>query len=229
MKIRFILVEPKVPENIGASARAIKTMGFDELVLVRPLGLDDEKARRLAHGSTDILERALVFDDLAKALEGSDISVATTAKYRSVSQDYVPSGQLGAFISGKTTTTSVVSIVFGREESGLTNEEIRQCDITSSVAMALSYPSLNLSQAVMIYAYELASFEHLKAGQTVELPEESLKNLKLKANLLLDLIGIRPADNRRGRIMERLSLARGTDLNLLHTVINLILERENVS
>jgi tRNA/rRNA methyltransferase len=226
MKIQFVLVEPKVPENIGASARAIKTMGFNSLVLVNPANRDEVRSRWLAHGSGEILDNSIVCNTLDEAIIDSDYIVATTAKPRSVKHDYVPSVELADFIKSKAPSINNLSVVFGREESGLTNMEMKLCDITSRIAMARSYPSLNLSQAVMIYAYELSRiiFEDHTVQPEVN-NENSIKALKVRIRKLLLNTGLAEDDNRFGRIMERVSLLASDDINLLHTVCNLITEK----
>ena len=217
MIISFVLVEPKVAENIGASARAIKTMGFTGLSLVNPVSWPDDKARWLAHGSVDVLEGARIFGNLADALKESDFAVATSARQRKVKQNYVPARELKEFLHSKVSSATRISIVFGREESGLSNEEMRLCDITSTIAMAESYPSLNLSQAVMLFAYELAGF-HNPYQEVISTRNESFINLKRRTGTLLHSLGINKEDNIFGRIMERLSFLGDDDINLLHSV-----------
>jgi len=224
MKIFFVLVEPKVPENIGASARALKTMGFDSMVLVNPADWREGKSRRIAHGSDDILENAKVYGSLAEALTGMDFSVATSMRRRKIFKDIVPVKELSEFILSKSEHLKNIAIIFGREESGLTNEEIRLCDIVSAIPMPVKYPSLNLSQAVMIYAYELSEINSGSAEITVRSGEESESYTVLREktmNILLKL-GLKKEDNRFGRLMERLAFLKGDDINLAHTLCNLI-------
>jgi tRNA/rRNA methyltransferase len=219
MNIRFILVEPGVPENVGAAARAVKTMGHSELVLVNPQCVLDGKALWVAHASEEILQNAKMFATLEEALMGSDFSVATTAKDRKVKCDPVSSRDLAGFIGSRRSASDTVSIVFGREESGLTNEEIRLCDISTQVFMKQLYPSLNLAQAVMIYAYELSALSLVtpdrSGAKTGDVP---LHLLKERAGVVLGGIGIPADDARYGRIMERLSLLSPSDVRLLLTV-----------
>lgn len=217
MIVRFVLVEPKVAENIGASARAIKTMGFTDLVLVNPVKWPDDKARWVAHGSADVLEGAGIFKNVADALKESDFAVATSARQRTVKQNYIPARELREFLLTKASSTSRISIVFGREESGLSNEEMKLCDITSTIGMAESYPSLNLSQAVMLYAYELAGL-HSPEQDVIHSNKASFMNLKRRTESLLSSIGINDSDNIYGRIMERLAFLNDDDINLLHSV-----------
>jgi tRNA/rRNA methyltransferase len=225
MIIQFILVEPAVPENIGASARAIKTMGFDRLILVNPCSWKEGKSRWVAHGSGDILDNAVEAATLSEALKDSDFAVATSARQRTVRQDYIPAGELGLFLRSKSNAVNKVSIVFGREESGLTNEEMKLCDVTSTIRMKASYPSLNLSHAVMLYAYELAETGN-EDVQPSELPgQDSFRLMKEKAGRVLNQLGISDDDNRYGRILERISFLNHDDVNLVHTICNLLLEK----
>jgi tRNA/rRNA methyltransferase len=224
MKIQFILVEPGLPENIGASARAIKTMGFDTLCLVKPCEWKTGKSRRVAHGSADILDNASLYESLKESLKGSDLSVATSSKYRTVKQDWVRADELYSFIESKSESVKNISIVFGREESGLTNDEIRLCDIKSGIVMDSPYPSLNLAQAVMIYAYELSGLNKNIFTMTDQADEKSFSILKIKIRKILSELGINEHDNRYGRIMERISFLKDDDIHLVHSVCNSILE-----
>lgn len=225
MKINFVLVEPKVPENIGASARAIKTMGFDSLVLVNPCEYKEGKSRWVAHGSAEILENAKVYNSLAEALSDSDFAIATSIRRRMVKVDIVNSRDLPELLISKSGYIKNASIVFGREESGLTNDEIKLCDLVSAIPMQRKYPSLNLAQAVMIYAYELS--KHILDFKTMEndTNNDSYYAMKNKVRQLLYKVGLTEADNRFGRIMERVAFLKDGDINLAHTICNLIEER----
>src|SRR5690554_5076591 len=156
-EIVFILVSPAREENIGASARALKTMGFERLRLVSPqcdhLGA---RARATAHGSNDILEQAEVFSSLEEA--GADLSllIGSAAKKRNVAEEFHRVEDLPGIIIQKGELVQLAGIVFGREESGLTNEELALCDLLSTIFMKRKYPSLNLGQAVMVYATYLS-------------------------------------------------------------------------
>ena len=101
MSICFILVEPAVPENVGAAARAVKTMGFTDLRLVNPCDHLGTKAKMLAHASHEILENAKIFNSLADAINDLDFVIATTAKQRWVKLDIIPSNELSKFIEEK--------------------------------------------------------------------------------------------------------------------------------
>ncbi|MDX2413718.1 MAG: tRNA/rRNA methyltransferase [Bacteroidales bacterium] len=227
MKIKFILVEPKVPENIGASARAIKTMGFTSLGLVNPCKDPEGRALWLAHGSHDILENAATYLSLNEAIEGADLVIATTARKRGLQKDIVDVSDLNDFIARKKEGTKNIVLIFGREESGLSTEEMKLCDVATSISMAGTYPSLNLSQSVMIYAYELAkSSRKIKAEMNIQnkIPAESLRTLKAKVNIVLESSGIAKNENLYGRILERMGHLGDSDINLLHSISGSILD-----
>lgn len=227
MQIHFILVEPAVPENVGASARAIKTMGFPSLRLVKPCDHLSREARMLAHGANDILEAAEVHNSLEEAAHGLELLIGTTANQsRTTKQDYHPIEQLTNILNGKARGLSNIGVVFGREESGLTNEELLRCDIASSIPLAAAYPSVNLGQAVMIYAYALSSLHQQLQESTGEaLNAASYGALRQKVERILELTKLADNPTKANRMMERLALIGQTDLNLLHTACSALLEK----
>lgn len=230
MQIHFILVEPAVPENVGAAARAIKTMGFSSLSLVNTKAHLDEKAGWVAHASQEILEKAETFQSLQEAIKDIDWVIGTSAKKRKVNEDYYPSDKLNELIKAKANSIHNIAIVFGREESGLTNEELKLCDIVTSVPMKTTYPSLNLAQSVMIYAYTLSmlSFDQ-KEIPDQKADQAELITLKNKTKNLLVAVGFKKDSAIYNRIMERLMILGETDVHLLLSVENKINEILNQS
>lgn len=224
MKILFILVEPAVPENVGSAARAIKTMGFSDMRLVNPCGHLSGPARWLAHASNDILEKAQVHASLADALKDVDFAIASSAKPRSVKADYHVLDELPALIQKKGNSIASVAIVFGREESGLTNQEIALCDMVSTVPMKNLYPSLNLAQAVMLYAYSLS--ENNLPSSTIKESRNaaSYKALHSKTEKALSELEFTPGSNIYNRIVERLAVLSEDDMHLVHSVCSKILK-----
>lgn len=195
-------------------------MGFSELRLVNPcdhLGLE---ARMLAHASNEILEKAGVFPTLAEAVEDIDLVIGATARRRTKRVEYIRSNHLAGLISEKGKAVRNVAMVFGSEESGLSNEDASLCHVLTSISMAVKYPSLNLAQAVMVYAYELSPLagRKLRAHSKKE-DRQSWKALKVKTEALLDEIGFKESDLIRTRIMERFALLGETDVHLLHSII----------
>jgi tRNA/rRNA methyltransferase len=226
MQIHFVLVEPSVPENVGASARAINTMGFKSLRLVNPCNHLDERALWLAYGSAEILKRAVVFTDLATALEDMEFVIGTTAKRREVKYDYYPCNQLADIIARKKSAITQVAIVFGREDNGLSNKELKLCDIVSTVPMSNTYPSLNLSQAVMVFAYCLSPLTLRKMPaqkKTKDLNQFSV--LKHTVKELMHRLEIDKCPTFGNRLLERLGALELGDIRLLHSVCNRVLDK----
>lgn len=221
MKTAFILVEPAVPENIGAAARAIKVMGFSQLWLINPSNHLADPAKWLAHGSTEILGQAKIYTSLEQAAAEVDYLVATTAKKRASHIEYIDGNMLGKTLEAKSSLIQTAGVVFGREESGLTNVEMMLCDAVSYLPMATSYPSLNLSQAVMLYAYLLSQNKATKISAKPEKPETHSEGFrKMKSNLLeiVKAIGITEKHPIFGRISQRLASASEKDMRLLNSV-----------
>lgn len=218
LNIYFILVEPAVPENVGAAARAIKTMGFTSLRLVNTKAHLDEKASWLAHASIEILETALEFPTLKEATKDIDWIIGTSAKKRRVNEDYYPSTKINELIKAKSGTIKNLAIVFGREESGLTNDELKLCDIVTSVPMKTTYPSLNLAQSVMIYAYTLSQLDYEEKSPDLQANQDELNILKTKSENILSEIGFKKDTAIYNRIMERLMILGETDIHLLLSI-----------
>ena len=223
MEIHFILYKPSVPGNVGAAARAIKTMGFNHLRLIKPCDHLSEKALMLAHGSHEVLRSASVFDDFESAVAGLELVICTTAKKRTAKHDYHSSRQFRDFLENKTDRLQKVGILFGTEESGLPNELILKSDMAMSIPMAGHYPSLNLAQSVMITAYELSPLNQLeKPGQTLSKSGEGWGELKYQTKQLLMNAGILEGSPLFHRIIERLSTAGSNDIPLFLSVISRI-------
>jgi tRNA/rRNA methyltransferase len=218
MEFVFILVEPAVPENIGASARALKTMGFSELRLVNPCHFRNTKAKQLAHGSHEVLENAKVFDSLAQASEDCHFVIGTSAKHRRVKHDYYQITEIAELVRSKKNIINRVGMVFGREDHGLENDELSSCDMISYIPMKTVYPSLNLAQAVMIYAYELSHIDVTSQVRKIPAKEDEFRNLKKKAGEFLTKNQINRNQVLYNRIFERLSLLKEEDVHLLLSI-----------
>jgi len=231
MQIYFILVEPQVPENIGASARAVKTMGFQHLRLVKPINHLDEKARWLAHGSIDILRNAVIFDSFEESISDLDFVIGTTSKRRRVKYDYYTSDYIPELISNKKNAVLKVGIIFGREDKGLLNKELELCDILSFIPMKKQYPSVNLAQSVMIYAYSFYLFKS-KKEQSLEINAAKTAkyySFKEEVKKILKTINIFPDSNIYTRIMERLAIIGDGDINLIYSICNELSKNLNYS
>lgn len=152
-KVRIILVGTTHPGNIGATARAMKVMSQKQLCLVNPKTFPSAEASARATGADDILASAIVCDDLKEAISDCDLVIGTTARTRSLSWPIVTPRECAETISEK--KYSNVAIVFGRENSGLTNEELELCNLVLQIPTNSDYSSLNLASAVQIVCYEI--------------------------------------------------------------------------
>ena len=151
--VRVVLVEPSHPGNIGAVARAMKTMGLARLHLVRPRRFPSAEATARAAGADDLLVAAVVCEDLPQALGGCAFAVATSARSR-----HLPWPGLDPAACAREALAlapAEVALVFGREATGLTNSEIDLCQATVRIPTDDEFPSLNLGGAVQVLAYEL--------------------------------------------------------------------------
>lgn len=151
---RFVLVHTSHAGNVGAAARAMKVMGFSDLVLVRPriagiTGHDDAVA--MASGAGDILARARVVDTLAQALTGCTHACATAMTPRDFGP---PTFAPRPYLAGLAPQAPRMAFVFGPERTGLANDDVYRCHACLSIPSAPDYGSLNLAQAVQVLAYE---------------------------------------------------------------------------
>ncbi|MDE1183981.1 RNA methyltransferase [Paraburkholderia sp.] len=152
-----MLVEPSHPGNVGAAARAIKTMGFARLVLVSPRVpnvQNDPEAIAMASGADDVLASVHVVSSLQDALAGVQWSVAMTARMR----EYGPpqlTPRVAAGDARQYASQGEIALVFGNERTGLSNEDVERCSVLAHIPANPAYSSLNLAQAVQVLAYEL--------------------------------------------------------------------------
>lgn len=154
-KIRIILVGTTHPGNIGATARAMKVMGLERLYLVAPEArFPSAKATAMATSGDDLLQKAVVVDELIDAISGCGLVLGTTARLRSLPLP-VADPRSAAERTVREALSHEVAIVFGRENAGLTNEETRMCHYLVNIPTSEEYHSLNLAQAVQVITYEL--------------------------------------------------------------------------
>lgn len=205
-RIRVVLARPSHPGNIGAAARAMKTMGFSDLRLVSPRRAPDRQARALAAGAADVLAAARWSDRIEEALAGSVLAAGFSARARDLShplrslREAAPA-LLAAAAQGE------VALVFGNETYGLTNREMGRCAMQVSIPTSPGCSSLNLAAAVQVACYELAATARCFAppeaaarqGATSEDVEALLAHWE---SALVESGYLDPA--RPGRLMERL-------------------------
>jgi len=218
--IQIVLVEPQVPGNVGAAARAIKNMGLTKLVLVKPWFYNHPQTRYMAHGSEDILDNAIVTDTLAEAVADSVLVAGTSRRKRRGTPFMTPRLAAGEILTG--TFAGTVSVIFGREDKGLSNEELRSCQMLISIPSSSEQPSLNLSQAVMVVAYELLSGAFPEQELSLDLASaEDLSNMYGHLEQSLTTLGFRQwndGDNYMKslrRVFSRTKLER-RDVSTIH-------------
>ncbi len=154
VQIRIILVGTQHPGNIGAAARALKTMGLERLVLVDPQDFPSDEAFRRAAGADDVLSAAVVLPTLAEAVADCHFVLGCTARSRRVAlQEHSPREAAAKAI--ERSAAGPVGLVFGRERTGLTNEELQLCHAAVHIPANPDYSSLNLAAAVQVLTYEL--------------------------------------------------------------------------
>lgn len=154
-RLRFVLVETSHPGNIGAAARALKTMGFSQLVLVNPRFADaasQEEAIAFASGAQDVLSEARVVASIDDALEGCNFAAALSARLREFSPPVTTPRTLAAQLASDPGLDA--ALIFGSERYGLPNEIIEKCNVLINIPANPDYSSLNLAQAVQVLAYE---------------------------------------------------------------------------
>ncbi|MFM4746823.1 tRNA/rRNA methyltransferase [Aeromonas veronii] len=221
MKLYFVLVAPARPANVGAAARAMKTMGFDAMRLVASRVHEEEEASWVAHGAQEILTQAEAFETLPEALADMDLVIATTARERGRYQHYLTPGEIREQIRIKP-SLGKVAIVFGCEESGLSNEQLAEVDLISYLPLKVSYPSLNLGQAIMLYAYEMSQLmDELNADGAAAVAENfdnagQVRVLKSKTAELLGELGVSQDEKLHQWVMDRVPMLPQRDLNMLH-------------
>lgn len=168
--IRFVLVETTHTGNLGATARAMKTMGLSRLHLVRPKSPPDAEALARASGADDLLANAVRHDRLVDALAGCQLVIGSSARLRAVewplleppacAQQLLAAARMGE-----------VALVLGRERSGLTNEELALCHYLVHIPTNPEFSSLNLAAAAQVFAYEIR--QAFRAGRGETLPREN--------------------------------------------------------
>lgn len=220
MKLSVVLVSPARAENVGAAARAMKTMGFTDLRIVDSEAHLQEAARRVAHGSGDILDNITTYATLADALADIQFTVATTARSRAKFHYYATPAQLVPLLQEKSAWMDSAALVFGREDSGLTNEELALADILTGVPMVADYPSLNLGQAVMVYCYQLAALIQNAPLPAATGDDNPLRALRARTKALLEKLEVADDIKMADWLDQRLGMLEQRDTAMLHRLLH---------
>ena len=157
-QIRIVLIQTSHPGNIGSAARAMKTMGLTDLCLVKPKHFPDDQAITMSSNAQDILEQATVVGSVQEAIADCELVIGTSARHeRSLSWDVIEPracGEQVVNIASKQNMQSKVALIFGRESSGLSNDELALCNTLVHIPTNPDYSSLNLASAVQLLSYE---------------------------------------------------------------------------
>ncbi|MCK5726518.1 MAG: RNA methyltransferase [Thiotrichaceae bacterium] len=152
--IRIVMIATSHPGNIGSAARAMLTMGLTDLYLVNPKSFPDNQAQTMASGADSVLAHATVVNCLADAIADCHLVIGTSARSQRTTQwSHLDSSECGEQVA-KHCQTGKVAIIFGRESSGMTNEELEYCQYLTSIPVNPEFKSLNIAAAVQVLAYE---------------------------------------------------------------------------
>jgi tRNA (cytidine32/uridine32-2'-O)-methyltransferase len=154
-RIRIVLVNTTHPGNIGGAARAMKNMGLARLVLVAPKEFPSDRALWRAASAQDVLENVQVVETLEEAIADCALVLGTSARERRIPWPLITPRQCGERVITEAVAGHEIAVVFGREDRGLTNEELQQCQFHIHIPSNPEYSSLNLAAAVQVIAYEL--------------------------------------------------------------------------
>lgn len=232
--IFFILVEPKEAGNIGSAARAMKNMGFTNLRLVRPRTPVNDEARWFACNAGDVLDAAAGYESVSEAVSDMTLVIGTTRRMGKRRGLVYPVEQ-GCRKAYDTASGNKTAILFGRESRGLLNEEVEQCGFLVTIPSSRLQPSLNLSHAVLVVAYELSKAEYAATGNAPResaplVPQGEMRHLFERATGVLRMLEYIPRGDRdlEEKIMLNLRHFIGRagltrwELNMLHGICSQI-------
>ena len=178
--INIVLVETSHPGNIGSVARAMKTMGLSKLSLINPRKFPSGEANALSGNATDILENAQVYKTIQDAIKTSTFVYATSSRNRTIQWPTVNVEEGAELILNQTTAEKEISILFGREDRGLTNEELQLANTHIEIPANPDYPVLNLAMSAQILSYEIFKASHnTEARDWHDYPEVDSANLQM--------------------------------------------------
>jgi len=177
--VRVVLSHTSHPGNIGAAARAMKTMGLEKLYLINPRHFPDAQADAMAAGADDVLKNAVVCSTLDEALHGVVLVAGMSARVRDISQE-VLTPRVAMPLLAEQAVQHPVALLFGTEMSGLSNDELARCQIMVRIPVSPAYTSLNLAAAVQLVSYELrlaVGLGEYAVPELVPAPAEQIEGL----------------------------------------------------
>ncbi len=224
LSFHVILVEPLYSGNVGSVARVMKNFGFSDLVLMSPCELD-MKARVMAVHAYDIIENARIEFSLQDAVKGSNIVVGMTGNPGKTDNKHMrlPALTPRRLKEKLTGAGGIISLVFGREDRGLENEELEMCDIIVNIPTSPEYPSMNLSHAVSVVLYELSD---VTGGTTYLADHSDIELLYEHIDEVLDDVEYKEHKEDKTKLMLRRILGRaeltGREVQTLRGVLRRI-------
>lgn len=210
--VRIVLADTTHPGNIGAAARAVKNMGGDELVLVRPQGYPSDAARVRAAGAADLLARARIVGTVAEAIDGCGLVLGSSARPRAANWNVLDPRQAAARLVAATGDRPG-AVLFGGERNGLSNDDLAACHALVHIPANPEYESLNLAQAVQVIAWELrmARGAKVRTAQPEAPPATAEQMAHLRAHI--------------ARVLPRLGYSEKRSVGSLATRIERLLSR----
>ena len=176
--VQIVLVETSHPGNIGSVARAMKNMGLSRLILINPKKFPHDEASALAGNAGDVLEKAKIFGSIEEAVKNSKIIFATSARERTIEWPVASAKDAAQEINQLAAEGLEVSILFGREDRGLTNEELQLSNKHLIIPAHPEYPVLNIAMSTQVVCYELyQASQHEPIGPWQDFPEYSAEEL----------------------------------------------------
>jgi tRNA (cytidine32/uridine32-2'-O)-methyltransferase len=237
-RIRIVLVGTQHPGNIGAAARALKTMGLRRLVLVAPQRYPHAEASAMAAGADDVLAEAPMFATLAEAVADCRLVLGCTARDRRVALEQLMPRLAAVRACEAVQGDAEVAFVFGRERTGLDNQELQLCHAAVHIPADPAYSSLNLAAAVQVLAYELrlAMLERLVAGAGIVKPRVLASHAELEGFFAQLAQTLDDIDFHKGRAPEsamrklrRLYLRAGLDAKELRLLRGILADAQRMA
>ena len=217
-RLRIVLVEPQEAGNVGAVARAMKNFGFEELYIVGDHPPLEPLAGWWASGAEDVVKNARSVPTLHHAIGDAQMTIATTsARGRKTNVDSMPEDVAKQFSSLK--DDEVLALVFGREDRGLTREEVTQCQRTAGISTNPDFPTMNLAQAVCVFCYALSSRPAEDGVHSDRADAIVIERLHERAESLLLEVGFLHANNPDRIYADLRAIAGRADLNAREATI----------
>jgi tRNA (cytidine32/uridine32-2'-O)-methyltransferase len=185
--INIVLVDTIHPGNIGSVARAMKTMGLSRLSLVNPRVFPSDDAKALSGNATDVLKNAKIFKNIREAIKDSTFVYATSSRDRSIQWQIKDAASAAKDIHAEVNNNKEISIIFGKEDRGLTNDELENANRLIEIPANPIYPVLNLAMSVQIISYEIfKASSDVKLKEWRDYPEVNSEQLQMLIDHFID-------------------------------------------